>query len=82
MKARLLFEPRDIWIGVFWDRRPGGLHVYICVVPCAPLLLVFPPPQEECAREVCDLCGAEPGQKHGDEYFYGSDEWRPCSKRG
>lgn len=27
-------EPRDCWIGVFWDRRADGLHVYVCPVPC------------------------------------------------
>jgi len=28
------FEPRDIWIGLFWDRRPDGLHIYVCPFPC------------------------------------------------
>lgn len=33
------FEPRDLWVGVFWDRRRyigGGtaLHVFVCPVPC------------------------------------------------
>ena len=28
------FEPRDVWVGVFWDRRPDGLHVFACPVPC------------------------------------------------
>jgi hypothetical protein len=28
------FEPRDIWIGLFWDRRPDGLHIYVCPLPC------------------------------------------------
>lgn len=26
-------EPRDAWVGVFWDRRWDGLHVYVCPVP-------------------------------------------------
>jgi hypothetical protein len=29
----LKFEPRDLWIGVFWDRRADGLHIYACVLP-------------------------------------------------
>ncbi len=37
MKAKLKFEPRDLWIGVYWDRSPVRLDVYICVVPCFPL---------------------------------------------
>jgi hypothetical protein len=35
--AQLQFEPRDIWIGVFWRRTPIALHFYICVVPLVPL---------------------------------------------
>ena len=27
------FEPRDVWIGWFWDRRADGTHHYVCVVP-------------------------------------------------
>ena len=26
-------EPRDIWIGLFWDRREDGFHIYICPIP-------------------------------------------------
>ncbi len=28
------FEPRDIWVGLFWDRREDGTHFYLCLVPC------------------------------------------------
>lgn len=41
MTARVLFEPRDLWVGVYWDRRPGELRVYVCLVPRLPLLLTF-----------------------------------------
>lgn len=27
------FEPRDVWIGWFWDRRDDGTHHYVCLVP-------------------------------------------------
>ncbi len=39
---KLLFEPRDLWVGVFWDRdavpTPYGplytnYRVYVCIVP-------------------------------------------------
>jgi hypothetical protein len=27
------FEPRDVWIGWFWDRRSDGTHHYVCLIP-------------------------------------------------
>jgi hypothetical protein len=36
---RVKFEPRDIWIGVYWNKPYYGLEVYICVVPCLPIKL-------------------------------------------
>jgi hypothetical protein len=37
MKIEFYFEPRDLWIGVYWDRKSLGcgewLHVYVCLVP-------------------------------------------------
>ncbi len=50
MKLRmieLLFEPRDLWVGVYWTRRaqgfdgPGELHIYACALPCLPLHIVL-----------------------------------------
>lgn len=42
------FEPRDLWIGVFWDtyhsEHVGGLHlldVYVCIVPMLPIRLTW-----------------------------------------
>jgi hypothetical protein len=44
-RARLLFEPRDLWIGVYWTgvnkSSPPGVDprylIYICIVPCFPI---------------------------------------------
>lgn len=39
----LLFEPRDLWIGVFWDVPYSPfdpfwqLEIYLCIIPCLPL---------------------------------------------
>lgn len=44
------FEPRDLWVGLFWDREDigsaGGLfgttwRFYLCVVPMFPLIVTF-----------------------------------------
>lgn len=42
----LLWEPRDLWLGIYWDRPKGtgwsrALDVYVCVVPCLPVKLTF-----------------------------------------
>jgi hypothetical protein len=32
-KMTIRFEPRDVWIGWFWDRRDDGTHHYVCLLP-------------------------------------------------
>ena len=49
--AKWTFEPRDMWIGIYWKTRrwhdeygAGKLYdlkVYICIVPMLPLQLVL-----------------------------------------
>ena len=45
MSIRCLFEPRDLWVGVYWnfvrDDWKRQLDVYICVVPMLPVRLRF-----------------------------------------
>lgn len=33
MKFEVKIEPRDAWVGLFWDRRADDLHIYVCPVP-------------------------------------------------
>jgi hypothetical protein len=39
------FEPRDIWIGVYWHRIVddgwNALFVYVCIVPMLPIRFVL-----------------------------------------
>ncbi len=37
MKAQVQFEPRDLWVGLFWRETDLCWHFYLCVVPVLPL---------------------------------------------
>jgi hypothetical protein len=37
VRARLVWEPRDLWLGVYRD--PTRHRVYVCLVPCLPIVL-------------------------------------------
>jgi hypothetical protein len=36
------YVPQDVWIGIYWTRREGILHLYLCLVPCFPLHITLP----------------------------------------
>ena len=53
----LLWEPRDLWVGVYWDRGQHEVHyipgsvmlenyvrVYVCLLPCLPIKLSWSSP--------------------------------------
>lgn len=44
MRFEAKFEPRDVWIGLFWDRRADGLHLYLCPIPLLVLHWVIDTP--------------------------------------
>lgn len=44
VNAEIQFEPRDIWVGLYWTKdidNPGWLFVYICLLPMLPIKLDF-----------------------------------------
>jgi hypothetical protein len=46
-EVKLKFEPRDLWIGAYWNLRQSIespyrlLDVYICIVPMLPIKFTF-----------------------------------------
>lgn len=41
VKVSISFEPRDLWIGLFWDHRHGVTQLFITIIPCFPLRLAW-----------------------------------------
>jgi len=37
VKAQFQFEPRDVWVGLFWRTTDVCVHLYVTVVPLCPL---------------------------------------------
>lgn len=38
MRVELLFEPRDLWIGLYWTRSPyGDPEAFVCLLPLLPV---------------------------------------------
>ena len=35
----LEFEPRDLWVGVYWCRNRNQCDIWICIIPCFPIHL-------------------------------------------
>jgi len=51
-RLSLIWEPRDCWVGVYWTWKTGvysdpeptitrELHIFLCLVPCLPVHLIF-----------------------------------------
>lgn len=37
-----MFEPRDLWIGVYVERKRESAIFYVCLVPCLPFRIAVP----------------------------------------
>lgn len=43
VEIKLIFEPRDLWVGLYWDKKamssgkPWVLTLYFCLIPMLPL---------------------------------------------
>lgn len=41
MMVHLIVEPRDLWIGCYWDRKPDRLLIYLCPLPMLVIRLTI-----------------------------------------
>jgi hypothetical protein len=47
--VEIKFEPRDLWVGVYWSRDEYGsinwrtrrLRVFVCIIPMLPIIFTF-----------------------------------------
>ena len=44
LRVSFKFEPRDLWIGVYWDQPDihpvlgfAGINIYVCILPTLPI---------------------------------------------
>jgi hypothetical protein len=48
-EVEVKFEPRDLWVGVYWSRDEYGsrnwrtrrLRVFVCIIPMLPIVFTF-----------------------------------------
>jgi hypothetical protein len=39
--VRVLWEPRDAWVGVFTNRAHEYRLIYVCLLPCLPIVFIW-----------------------------------------
>lgn len=39
LSVKLLWDARDMWLGLYWRREFGHLILFICLLPCLPIRL-------------------------------------------
>ncbi len=45
LKVQVEWEPRDVWIGLFWHKTVLAVHLYICLIPLMPLHVMWARPR-------------------------------------
>ncbi len=41
ISIKVIWEPRDLWIGLYWDAARDHFKLYLCVLPCLPIRIHF-----------------------------------------
>lgn len=41
LSLSLCFEPRDMWIGLYWTKGWKEWFAWLCLIPCLPLRIHF-----------------------------------------
>lgn len=57
LKCRIECKWQDAWIGAFWRRSKGVLHIWICAIPCLPFHLEIGRTADKKSAIIC-LCGS------------------------
>lgn len=37
--VELQFQPRDLWVGLYWKRYPKAIETFWCVIPMFPIVV-------------------------------------------
>jgi len=41
MKIKLERKIQDMWIGVYWKNGEYILHIWVCIIPCLPIHIMW-----------------------------------------
>jgi hypothetical protein len=39
--VEVMWEIRDCWVGVYWTWEGTALHIYVCLIPCVPVHVIW-----------------------------------------
>lgn len=41
ISLKVIWEPRDLWVGLYWDVTSDSLKFFLCIIPCLPIRIHF-----------------------------------------